>query len=243
MNNFLFGFLSTYEHPLLIHYISSALNSGCKNIVVICDEKVMSESDRIRWQERTGGEMDDSKVTIYDYEEKKIPFYFVKDHNSDNTISLINSLGIDCLLNAGTPRKLKSGVINSCEYGIVNVHPGLLPKYRGCTCVEWALYNDDKVGNTAHFMDEEYDSGPIITSEWYEFPKEADYQSIRLKVYKEGCKLAGRVLADFQNSKFHPSDATQQDEKKGQYHKPIPKDKMDVVNEKLRKQIYPYQTL
>lgn len=53
----------------------------------------------------------------------------------------------------------------------MNCHPGLLPKFRECTCVEWAVYLDEEVGNTVHFMNEKIDEGPIIVQEALHFKK------------------------------------------------------------------------
>ncbi len=226
--------------------LSAALSNNCIDIIVICDERLSSAKDKRIWEERTGGafeRVDGGNASIYNLGNSMIPFYFVKDHNNEQTISIIKKSGCKCLLNAGTPRKLNARIINSCDHGIVNVHPGLLPEYRGCTAVEWAIYNDDKIGNTTHFMDEGYDTGPIITSEWYEFPADADYESIRVRVYRDGCVLVGKVLASIKSSKMKPSDAIPQDEKKAAYYKPIPDDKMVVVFDKLRKSKYCYQSL
>ena len=52
------------------------------------------------------------------------------------------------------------------EFGIWNIHPSLLPKYRGTTPIQTALLNDEKVtGVTLMQMDEKIDHGPIITQE------------------------------------------------------------------------------
>jgi methionyl-tRNA formyltransferase len=244
--NFNFGFLSTISAPLLPLLIESALCNGCNNIIVICDSKISSEKDVKIWQERTGGMFErtiSENVSIYNFGESMIPFFFVDSHNSEQTIDIIKSMGIDCLFNAGTPRKLSDSILNSVEYGVVNIHPGILPEYRGCTCVEWAIYNDEKIGNTAHFMDKGYDTGPIITSEWYEFPRDSDYQAIRVKVYQEGCLLAGRVLSEVKKNKIRPSDAFKQNLSRGRFWSPIPDDKMSLVLQKANSSKYKYQVL
>lgn len=47
--------------------------------------------------------------------------------------------------------------------GAVNLHPSLLPKYRGRAPINWAiLYGETEIGLTAHFIDEGVDSGDII---------------------------------------------------------------------------------
>lgn len=245
-HNFTFGFLSTIHAPLLPFTLEAALANGCNDIVVICDSRLPSEKDKKIWQERTGGAfeiVDNRGPSIYNLGNSMIPFYFVDSHNSAQTIDIIKSLGIDCLFNAGTPRKLSNRIIRSVEYGVVNVHPGLLPEYRGCTCVEWAIYNDDKIGNTAHFMDESYDMGPIINSEWYEFPKDADYQAVRVKVYQEGCRMAGRVLGEIKTKRIRPADGLQQNPAQGKYWGPISDDDLAVAISKLQDSKYRYQVL
>jgi methionyl-tRNA formyltransferase len=48
--------------------------------------------------------------------------------------------------------------------GIVNLHGGLSPEYRGADCTFWALYNGEpeKIGCTLHFIDPGIDSGKLI---------------------------------------------------------------------------------
>lgn len=134
-------------------------------------------------------------------------------------------------------------IISSVKHGVVNIHPGLLPEYRGSSCVEWAILNDDKIGNTAHFMDEGYDTGPIIVQEWYEFPKDSDYQSIRRRVYREGCVMAGKVLSAIQKTRMTPTDGIRQASTSARYWKPIPEDKMTDVYKTIKARAYRYQCL
>lgn len=241
-----FGFLTTIDSPLLPHYLAAAQASNVKNIHVLCDAKLISEKDQRIWRERTSGFFDVEPAgspTLYSLGNMQIPFYFVESHNSDAALSLIRNLKINCLFNAGTPRKLSAAVLGSVKHGVLNVHPGLLPAYRGCSAVEWAIYNDDKVGNTAHFMSEGYDTGPVIESEWYAFPKDANYQSIRNKVYQAGCSLAGRVLSRIQNDRITPEDAAVQDEAIARYWDPIPDASMAEVLHKVATRKYKFQQL
>lgn len=239
-----FGFLTTIDSPLLPHYLAAAQANQVKKIHVLCDAKLISEKDRRIWQERTGGFFEADAIenfTIYNFGKAQIPFYFVDNHNSEITLTLVKKLGLNCLFNAGTPRKLSGTIISSVRHGVINVHPGLLPAYRGCSAVEWAIYNDDKVGNSAHFMSESYDAGPVIESEYYEFSKEATYQEIRNKVYQSGCGLAGRVLAKIQENGLIAEYAREQDERLAVSWKPIPDEKMREVMIKVSKGSYKYQ--
>ena len=242
-SQFAVGILSTIDSPLLPFYISAARSYGVTNIVVLCDSKLISQKDKIIWNDRTGKTFTSGKnsnINIYVFARDRIPFYFVDDHNGKDCIELILALKLKCLLNAGTPRKISKQLIDIMENGVLNIHPGILPKYRGCSAVEWAIFNNDKVGNTAHFMDEGYDTGPIIESECYEFPSGADYQSIRVKVHQKGCDFAGRVLSLIQKKGIKPNDAMKQLETDAKYWNPIPSDKMETVLNKINSSDYPY---
>jgi len=61
------------------------------------------------------------------------------------------------------PRKITEPLLSSPKKGFVNYHPGPLPKYKGPTELDDAIKNKETSwGVTVHFMDEGYDTGPII---------------------------------------------------------------------------------
>ncbi|MBT8226984.1 MAG: hypothetical protein HKP61_13325 [Dactylosporangium sp.] len=52
------------------------------------------------------------------------------------------------------------------RYGVVNLHPSLLPRHRGPIPVHWAIRaGDPTTGVTAHLMNEGFDTGPILAQE------------------------------------------------------------------------------
>lgn len=58
---------------------------------------------------------------------------------------------------------IRQDVINLVKGRIFNLHPALLPKYRGCSSLTWAMINgEDQCGFTYHYIDEGCDSGNII---------------------------------------------------------------------------------
>src|SRR5262245_31631617 len=92
-----FGFLSTIDCPLLPSFLKAALAHDVKNIFVICDAKVMTEKGRRLWDERTGRafeKADEGVPTVYSLGKGRIPFFFVKNHNNDDSLNLISELGI-----------------------------------------------------------------------------------------------------------------------------------------------------
>ena len=70
---------------------------------------------------------------------------------------------VDLIILAGWMRIISPRLINSFPNKIINVHPSLLPKYKGLHAVEQAMESDDKVtGCSVHYVTEELDSGTII---------------------------------------------------------------------------------
>lgn len=59
---------------------------------------------------------------------------------------------------------IKNELLNMGKYGIVNLHGGLSPQYRGADCTFWALYHGepDQVGCTLHFINKGIDTGKLI---------------------------------------------------------------------------------
>lgn len=87
--------------------------------------------------------------------------YVVVEHNSEECRALLNSLRIDIGLISGA-RILKKAIIDSVTRGIINLHPGLLPQVRGLDALQWAIYEGQPFGVTAHVIDERIDAGLII---------------------------------------------------------------------------------
>lgn len=69
----------------------------------------------------------------------------------------------DLLISAHYRNIIKNNVLDLFRGRAINVHPSLLPKYRGTFSSVWAIINDEKyTGITFHFMNEKVDDGNII---------------------------------------------------------------------------------
>ena len=229
--------LSTKTSQVLGYIMDKMLESKIPIHSVIFDSKIATDEDRIRWHERTNGLL--PPVALHRFESEKIPFFFFSSHVSKTTVQYVKESKIDLLVNAGTPRILKEDIINAPKIGVLNCHPGLLPNFRGCTCVEWAIYLDEKVGNTVHLMTKEIDEGPIIIKEALTFNKSDKYHDIRTKVFKHGFELIASGIKKIIDSEY--SLKCMEYEKKGRYYKVIDKDKMEEVLRKTNSGNYVYQ--
>lgn len=83
--------------------------------------------------------------------------------NHPDVVALAERLNPDVIAVFGTSL-IKGPLLTKGRLGIVNLHGGLSPQYRGADCTFWALYNrePDKVGCTLHYIDAGIDTGNLI---------------------------------------------------------------------------------
>ena len=90
-----------------------------------------------------------------------VPHCYVNAKDEDKMIDLFRVWRVDLIVLAGYMRVIKNP--NAFPAPIINVHPSLLPKYKGLHAVEQALDSgDDVTGCTVHYVNEELDGGEII---------------------------------------------------------------------------------
>lgn len=229
--------LTAKNSPVIMPIISEFAGANIQISSIIVDEKGLSDVELERYCDRTGISTCDLQLLDKSIIDRNI--YEVRNHNGTSTIDLINSLEVDILVNGGTPRILNRGTLNAPKLGVINCHPGLLPDFRGCSCVEWAIYLDKKIGNTVHWMTEEIDVGIILARESIKLSMQDKYVDARRKVYAAGFKLlahsVSKVLDDpgYSRNLRKPS--------KGNYYQPISDALLNIVKRKLDDGRYKYQ--
>ena len=90
-----------------------------------------------------------------------IPHVRIPHKDEDRMIELFKTWRVDLIILAGYMRVLKNPSAFPCP--IINVHPSLLPKYKGLNVVERAMEAGElTTGCTVHYVNEELDGGEII---------------------------------------------------------------------------------
>ena len=91
---------------------------------------------------------------------------------------------------AGFMKILSTNFIKNFRYKIVNIHPSLLPKYKGLNTHKRALLKNEKYsGCTVHYVTSELDSGKIILQNKVLINKDETENSLKKKVLKEEHKI------------------------------------------------------
>ena len=117
------------------------------------------------------------KKKVYNYDKKKISEKRILKDLKSNNIKLI------CL--AGFMKILSKDFIQNFKGKILNIHPSLLPKYKGLNTHHRAIQNKEKYsGCTVHLVNSKLDSGKIILQKKVKLSKEETPSSLQKKILK-----------------------------------------------------------
>lgn len=113
-----------------------------------------------------------------------------------HSVSLLRELDIDLGLIFAYSH-IPESVATAPRHGTVNVHPALLPDYRGANANRALFEGEERIGATLHHVEEEFDTGPILARAGCDVPEVIDPDSVRaawrltmLAVLKEGVPKA-----------------------------------------------------
>ena len=126
--------------------------------------------------------------TQYNIEKKIVNF---NNNFSENKIlDYINKKNIKFVCLAGFMKVLSKNFIKKFKGKIINIHPSLLPKYKGLNTHKRALKNKEKfAGCTVHYVTTKLDSGKIILQKKVKIKKKDTVNSLKKKVLKKEHQL------------------------------------------------------
>ena len=128
-----------------------------------------------------------------------IPYKFFSSNTlkkfERNCLSELKKKKIKFLCLAGFMKVLSKNFIRDFNYPIINIHPSLLPKYKGLNTHKQVIKNSDKYsGCTVHFVTPTLDSGKIILQKKVRICKNETETSLKLKVLKQEHKLYSKSI-------------------------------------------------
>lgn len=113
-------------------------------------------------------------------------------------------------------------IIEIPKYGILNVHPSLLPKHRGASPIQSAILDGDKdFGATIMLLDEEMDHGPVLAVGHLPQIKDTNYKELEDKLAELGGELLVKTIPLWINNEIK---AVPQEHDKATYTKKIKKE-------------------
>lgn len=132
----------------------------------------------------------EKQKTFADYLKTKQITFITSDLKNPEDIEKIRQIKPDLAILASYGVIIKSEIIKLFPQGIINVHPSLLPIYKGASPIQTTILNGDKqTGVTLHYLDEELDHGPIIKQEVYKLKGDETTQDLKNKLFAIGAKM------------------------------------------------------
>jgi len=104
----------------------------------------------------------------------------------------------DLIVSIGCNQRIPDAILGTASLGAVNLHPSLLPAYRGACPQFWALANGERrTGVTAHYMVHAFDAGAVIAAESVEVAEDETLGSLSVKLTEAEERAFFRVLELF----------------------------------------------
>ena len=116
----------------------------------------------------------------------------------DRLFKLLRRNNVDLICLAGFMKILSGKFIKKLNKTILNIHPSLLPKYKGLNTHYRAIQNKDKYsGATVHIVNEKLDSGKIILQKKVKILKSDSRKSLEKKILKIEHKIYPKAIIRF----------------------------------------------
>jgi len=138
---------------------------------------------------------DDLGLTVFQPDKVRHPSF----------LETFRDLAPDLVIVAAFGQILPKEIILGPKLGCINIHPSLLPKYRGAAPINWALIRgEEKTGVTIMRMDEGVDSGAILLQEETPIGPSETYGMLHDRLAKMGAELLLIALAMLQAGTLQP---------------------------------------
>jgi methionyl-tRNA formyltransferase len=159
-------------------------------------------------------------------------------------IDKVRNISPDYIFSTYYRQILPKSLLSTAKFSSINIHPSLLPYYRGPVPTAWTIENGEKYfGITIHLMDEGIDTGDILVQEKYSILE----NETGFELYSRGMKLGYELLknnfSEIINNKITPKPqigiGSYYGKKNGKYTINW-QDKAEKINNKIRIHSVPY---
>ena len=134
---------------------------------------------------------------------RRLNFIEYDELDSAELIETIRNLEVDVAVVCSFNYKIPKILMESTRDGFINVHPSMLPKYRGGNPYSRVIMNGEtETGVTIHFMDEGFDTGDIIAQKPYHIHSKATMGTIFNELNVLGIELLLQVLQMYETGEL-----------------------------------------
>lgn len=125
--------------------------------------------------------------------------------NTPSSLDKIQALKPDLLVTAAYGKILRKKILNIPKYGCINLHPSLLPKYRGPSPINWAIFHGDSfTGTSVFYMKRKMDAGNIILQSRLSIQPNDNYGTLFKKLSEKGAHDVLEAISLIERGKDSP---------------------------------------
>ena len=128
---------------------------------------------------------------------------YIKDNDLEfekELVKILKLYNVELICLAGFMKVLSKNLVNNFKDRILNIHPSLLPKYKGLNTHARVLASNDTIaGCSVHLVTPELDGGPVLAQTEVAIKKNETAESLASKVLIEEHVLYPKVLLNFSN--------------------------------------------
>lgn len=192
-------------------------NFDLVGVVTTQDQKVgrhqiLTPSPVKKWAE-------DHKITVL------TPTKLSQDFNSQFSSASARAsliLNSQLIVVASYGKIIPQEILDIPKFGAINIHPSLLPKYRGASPIQSAILNGDKVtGISIIKMDSKMDHGPVIYAEKFKLSNLDTFECLSTNMFARSAEILPKIIPQFISRKI---TLKPQDDKKATYTKIVKKE-------------------
>ncbi len=131
-------------------------------------------------------------------EKLELPVFQPENIREETSAEIIKSLSPKMIVVAAFGQILPKNILDIPPHGCLNIHPSLLPKYRGAAPINWTLIKGEiKTGVTIMLMDEGMDSGDILTQQETDITVAENFGHLQDRLARLGAQLLLSTIEQF----------------------------------------------
>lgn len=183
---------NTYHHKYLISQINTLNNVELFIFFIHKKNKKFFPKNQFEKKEKKFEKNKFFANKLYNIRNKT---YNLNDVNSKKCINLVNKISPDLGILFGT-KKLNIDTIKTFNNNLINIHRGIMQKYRGLDSEYWALFNKDykNIGSTIHYVNKYLDKGQIIYEKKLKIQKKMKCYQLKYYTTKLAVKYVLRLI-------------------------------------------------
>jgi methionyl-tRNA formyltransferase len=151
-----------------------------------------------------GGKIVSPEVKLH-AQKNNIPVLQLTNFKTQSVVDALKAFQADFFVVVAFGKIIPSSILQIPPKGVVNVHPSLLPKYRGPSPIQSAILNGDKeTGISIMLLDSGMDTGPIIAQKKIELNNNETTLTLEKKIHGIGSDFLVSTLKEFIDDKLIP---------------------------------------